>query len=269
MQTPTSNKLIEKLMKIIKLADHGSDGERDNALAKAQAIAAEAGLDLAMIRVKASADEAGEKPEDVIKEEVIGYGEKNAQSTTYVNWLLSRYFHIHPIYFGHAPSQKIVFVGEISDVSYAKFLFQWLVEEFDRRWKAYRRTLSDQVVSMGHAEVTRRYRKPFFYGLYQTLNSKLCEAKEQAVEQKAATMATTETAELVTKVKEQYALMVVDKEARVEARVNEFFPTLRHSRSSRGFSSDRYSSISAGRQAGKSINVPGRPLGDSTRSALR
>src|SRR5438067_13827660 len=88
----------QKLAKIIKLADHGSDGEKDNALAKAQAIAAEHGIDLAYVRVQAQQSEAAERPEEIVRQHVeVNYTDP---TYAYIGGILQNYFDTYIIFSG-------------------------------------------------------------------------------------------------------------------------------------------------------------------------
>ena len=257
-------KQIEKLQKILKLADHETTtpAEREAALLRATEMAERMGIELAVIRAKNDAAEAQDAPEEIIKEDVAKPLKEKHGWHLYTMELVENLTGIKWCYRTnkYANELTIHMVGEKSDVIFAQYLFGYFDTVITRQWEIARKAQN-----LAHS-----FKKAFWYGVKNTLNQKIRAAKEAARAGFVAKVQVGSGVEFAEKVNTTRSLMIVEKAERVAGQYATFFPRLGKARGSNGgFSGSRHSAISAGRAAGASINLPGRPLGNGSTSSFQ
>lgn len=234
--------LLGKLKKLLNLSKSANIHEAELALQKATAMAAEAGIDLAMVTAKA--DSEAEKLE-MVKETAFS-GKRLPSLQKYASWLLNKHFNVHVIYSGGRYFGRTVnILGDKKDVEFAKFVNEFVQDDMQRRWEYYKKSNG----------LTVAMKDTFMYNLYRGLDSKLAEAKAAAETAKFNSL----PQEQVVVTKANYALVISNKAAAVQQFVNKTYPRLSSTRVSvRNFSGSTVASD--GYNVGRSMNI-NRPIG--------
>lgn len=238
-----TSRILEKIKKLLALGQSDIPAERDAALAKAYAIAAENKIDLALLDMSLVG---------VVAEEKFEKGEYRMGRYTakqrFIGYIVSNFFNVSLV----KSWKDIVFIGRASDVTFAKWLWGYLDEEFDRRWDYYRRS----ELSGLDGPCTAAYRNTFFLGLYRGLDAKLRTERDELQNRKFAEVAVAApVARDVSEVQNTYFLAVQDESKKIEAAKAEFFPSLRQGRAHRAVVVRSHSVLSAGRAIGGSIRI--------------
>lgn len=280
-----NNNLLSKLQKILKLAEAGTDGERQNAIEMAERIAAEAGLDLQVIKARNQADDAANRPEEMTE---ATRDEQDTDAHQYIRMLLNNYFHVKILSRKWGKNVQTFYIGAVSDVEYAKFLMDYFLGEFEQQWKSHRAAKAAMGTPLGNCST----RKAFYCGVHRTICDRLLDARRQAeagklqeikqtrfqdlkreagyedeaeLEPMVASKFEQEATQFASTVKEGYELMLVQKDQRAEQEMHRRHTKIRKARGSRGFGYGRTEALRAGRAAGSKIAIPGRPIGDRSR----
>lgn len=234
--------LLTKLKKLLNLSKSANIHEAELALQKATAMAAEAGIDLAMVSAKA--DSEAEKLEMV--QETAFNGKRLPSLQKYASWLLNKHFNVHVIYSGGRYfGRSVNILGDKRDVEFAKFVNEFVQDDMQRRWEYYKKSNG----------LTVAMKDTFMYNLYRGLDSKLAEAKASAEAAKFATLPQEQVAD--TKVK--YGIVISNKAAAVQQFVTKTYPRLSNTRVSvRNFSGSTVAQD--GYNVGRSMNIS-RPIG--------
>jgi len=155
-----NDKIIERLKKLLALAGNNpSQAEAEAAMAKAQSVAIEHGIDLAMI-----GDSQAENETEIIRDE-MEFGQRLPTVSTYVCNVLVSFFNVKIITSGGRNNgRKLIFVGKRDDISTAKYIYTWLAETMVRCWHSYYKNSS--VVSLSH-------KQSYLFGFYNGLTAKL------------------------------------------------------------------------------------------------
>jgi hypothetical protein len=231
--------LIERIRKILALSNSNVEGEREAALLKAQELATRHNIDLAQI------EPARVEREEPIQKEEMACGKRLPVTQHLVSRLLQTHFGVRVIYSGgRYYGRTLTLVGTKTDVEFARFVNGFLNTEFMVRWHEYKER---NCAPVGE-------RNSFLFGASRGLDEKLTLAKRKAELDGFASVAPEKRDDT----QKAYALMVVSKESRVDAAVDEMFPTLRSVRRSYSghHSANAYSS---GFAAGRRINIA-RPI---------
>lgn len=234
--------LLTKLKKLLNLSKSANIHEAELALQKATAMAAEAGIDLAMVSSKA--DSEAEKLEMV--QETAFNGKRLPSLQKYASWLLNKHFNVHVIYSGGRYfGRSVNILGDKRDVEFAKFVNEFVQDDMQRRWEYYKKSNGLSV----------RMKDTFMYNLWRGLDSKLTEAKAAAETAKFNAM----PQEQVADTKARYGIVISDKKAAVQQFVNKTYPRLSSTRVSvRNFSNSTVATD--GYSVGRSMNIS-RPIG--------
>lgn len=234
--------LLTKLKKLLNLSKSANIHEAELALQKATAMAAEAGIDLAMVSAKA--DSEAEKLEMV--QETAFNGKRLPSLQKYASWLLNKHFNVHVIYSGGRYfGRSVNILGDKRDVEFAKFVNEFVQDDMQRRWEYYKKSNGLSV----------RMKDTFMYNLWRGLDSKLTEAKAAAETAKFNAM----PQEQVADTKARYGIVISDKKAAVQQFVNKTYPRLSSTRISvRNFSNSTVATD--GYSVGRSMNIS-RPIG--------
>lgn len=233
--------LLGKLKKLLNLSKSANIHEAELALQKATAMAAEAGIDLAMVSAKA--DSEAEKLEMV--QETAFNGKRLPSLQKYASWLLNKHFNVHVIYSGGRYfGRSVNILGDKRDVEFAKFVNEFVQDDMQRRWEYYKKSNGLSV----------RMKDTFMYNLWRGLDSKLTEAKAAAETAKFNAM----PQEVVADTKARYGIVVSNKAAAVQQFVTKTYPRLSSTRISvRNFSNSTVATD--GYSVGRSMNIS-RPI---------
>ena len=201
--------LLGKLKKLLNLSKSANIHEAELALQKATAMAAEAGIDLAMVSAKA--DSEAEKLEMV--QDTAFSGKRLPSLQKYASWLLNKHFNVHVIYSGGRYFGRTVnILGDKRDVEFAKFVNEFVQDDMQRRWEYYKKSNG----------LTVRMKDTFMYNLWRGLDSKLTEAKAAAETAKFNAI----PQEQVADTKARYGIVISDKKAAVQQFVTKTYPRL-------------------------------------------
>lgn len=151
--------LINRLKKLLALAGNNSNqAEAEAAMAKAQKIAIEHNIDLAMI-----GNSQAENETEIICDK-MEFGQRLPTVSAYVEIILKRFFNVRVIRSGgRIGGRKLIFVGKRDDVDAAKYIYTWLAETMVTCWHKYKRDLS----------VPLRHKQSYLIGFHTGLASKL------------------------------------------------------------------------------------------------
>jgi hypothetical protein len=246
--TPLAD-IVEKVKKCLRLAERGTEHEKKVAMEKAASIAQNYRIDMTLLNLE---DES--TPDQNVAREDVNMGKKIDVRFRHVAIILKTHFNVGVIYTGSRYSgREIVFVGFEQDVDMAKYLLEMLTEEFSRLWVSHKKYTND---------ITRN-KASYYYGLYLGLNETLSNNHKKVVEEKLQTVGIDRRES----VSNNYQLAIIDQTEKINSAVNKHFPRL-VTRSAKLTNIRSYSSVEAGRIAGRSISV-NRPLtyGQSNRLA--
>lgn len=234
--------LLGKLKKLLNLSKSANIHEAELALQKATAMAAEAGIDLAMVSAKA--DSEAEKLEMV--QETAFSGKRLPSLQKYASWLLNKHFNVHVIYSGGRYfGRSVNILGDKRDVEFAKFVNEFVQDDMQRRWEYYKKSNG----------LTVRMKDTFMYNLWRGLDSKLTEAKAAAETAKFNAM----PQEVVADTKARYGIVISDKKAAVQQFVTKTYPRL-SSVKTRVNNFSNSTVATDGYSVGRSMNIS-RPIG--------
>ena len=234
--------LLGKLKKLLNLSKSANIHEAELALQKATAMAAEAGIDLAMVSAKA--DSEAEKLEMV--QETAFSGKRLPSLQKYASWLLNKHFNVHVIYSGGRYfGRSVNILGDKRDVEFAKFVNEFVQDDMQRRWEYYKKSNG----------LTVRMKDTFMYNLWRGLDSKLTEAKAAAETAKFNAM----PQEQVADTKARYGIVISDKKAAVQQFVTKTYPRL-SSVKTRVNNFSNSTVATDGYSVGRSMNIS-RPIG--------
>jgi len=198
--------LINKLQKLLALAGNNpSQAEAEAAMLKAQSIAMEHGIDLALI------GNVSESESESIIQEILEMGQRLPTVNTYVSNILTKFFDVKIILGGSRFSGRmLIFVGTTNSISVAKYIYSWLSETMVRCWKSY--------YSNNKQTITLDHKQSYLFGFYNGLCDKLRQAQLQ-----------TESVKLKTEEhKNNYAIIRRSMETKLENFISKSFPELKH-----------------------------------------
>lgn len=250
MQNDIPDSLVEKIAKLLRLANSDNEHEADLALERAQKLATQYNIDLAAIQIY----EGDKKPLEKIEKQTVDLQTARKSITQQsVSRILINHFGIRLLYSGGRHSgMRLIFIGTKTDIELSIYLNNYLNSEFMRRWKKY----YDKIPGVRLEE-----RQSFIYGLEVGLGEKLENAKK-----KTETESFQAYGDKATEISNQYALMVVNHKERLEEFIEEEFPNLRKAysaRSTRHFNN----SFESGKAEGRTINT-NRVIGNSSRAMV-
>lgn len=205
--------ILEKLKKLLQLHKGASGAESDLALEKAQALATQHNIDLALAVVQ-----------EPVKEEFVEgeYVEKKRKCVAqrFISRILGDHFNVKVIYSGSRfYGQKILFLGRKSDVDFAIYVQGFLKSHMLNAWDNYKK-LND---------VKTSHRATFFEGFWRGLDLKLSEAKKKQENESFGGLAP----EIQDSSREKYALVVQNEKVERENFVKKKYEKLRKLQSAR------------------------------------
>ena len=175
--------IARKVQSLLALADKGrnnSDAEADLALSKAYELLTKYHLTLDSVHHRNSFDL---EDDTVIETEIDTKSGSIPSKTTFIIWILQDHFRIgcifHTRYVDGKRRRFISFIGAKSDIDVAQYVFVYLGDEFERRWKQHKNITG----------ATTNEKKGFLYGVYKGFDRKLKNkrrktAKEMGVDEK-------------------------------------------------------------------------------------
>lgn len=227
---------IKALLNLAK--DNSNDNEAAAAFGKAAALADKMGIDIAV--VEAQLGQAQQREEFVDAE--VQMGQRLPALNKFVRWLIRDCFNVEVIFSGSRYSgRKLTFLGRKSDVDLAVYANDFLMGEFERRWKYYKKSRG----------LDNKSKNAYIWGMYQGFKDK---AKQEKETQKAAAVEGQ-----APEVREKFGLVLVTEEAQRKQFVNNKFPRLTYKTINVRGVNNRSDVVSDGRAAGATINV-NRPL---------
>ena len=208
--------LILKLKKLLALAGNNpSQEEAEAALSKAQALAIENGIDLALIG-------SNENEEEIVREN-MEFGQRLPTVNVYVSNVLTKFFNVRIITSGgRYGGRKLIFIGKQSDINTAKYVYTWLSETMVRCWHNYYKT----------NDVLLTHKQSYLFGFYNGLATKL-ESNKKTVE-----------SERLKTVDEQnkYSVAIVNLQKKIQDFIDNEFNNLRTGATKRiSINNDSYS----------------------------
>jgi len=149
-----NNEVIEKIKKLLRMKNGGTQGEIENALYLAKKLADKHNIDLN------SVDEGDQR--EPITHRQSGDPKSRLQSEVkYSAVIVQQFFNVKSISSGFR-KQAIVFIGTRTDIDIAQYVFDFLITHFRHEWKTKRGRL--------------RSRQSFMYGMYVGICYKLNQA---------------------------------------------------------------------------------------------
>jgi hypothetical protein len=251
----TSSGVIEKLRKLLRLSESANEHESALALQRAQELALRHKIELASI---AKHDEPASASEGPVGRQARVYRRK-AMSQRYIVPIISYHFNVKLIYGSGSGHKKVWYIGTRSDIEFAKYVYDFLDLE-------YKRLFLKACGENGWDTVSVSTRTNYYFGLYQGLNKKLNDAKQQSEETSIAAVAM-QTGQSNMDVANKYALAIRKNELAVQHAVKVFFPRLRSSGGG-GVSIRHSDAVSVGQRDGRNINIS-RPLGGGNGATAR
>jgi hypothetical protein len=222
--------IINRLKKLLALAGNNpSQAEAEAAMAKAQAVAIEHGIDLAML-----GESQAENETEIIRDE-MEFGQRLPTVNNYVSNILISFFNVKLITSGGRNiGRKLIFIGKRDDIQTAKYIYTWLAETMVRCWHNYYHTASGVALS---------HKQSYLLGFYNGLESKL-ELNRRTVESAKLTNDAD---------KSKYAVAVVNLQKKIQDFIENEFDNLRNAPAKR--ISMNAGSYSRGVADGNSCNI--------------
>ena len=157
------NKLIEKIQKLISLADSPNENEAKAAMAKAQELMLKHNID--MRSVESHDSEYINETSETFKRE--------HPYMKHINGILQDFFFVKVVKSCRRGASFFNYIGEKNNVATAVHTKNFLMDTFERLWQDYRKETG----------ATRGSKTSFIYGLAQGISAKLKEQRQAAEEQ--------------------------------------------------------------------------------------
>lgn len=249
--TTASSPIVERVKKLLALAQSDVPAERDAAIAKANALIAEHNIDMVLLQSSAQAETFGEV-------EFATGVKRPPVELKFIYGILKAHFRCEAYYSRRPEGLTLRIIGRKSDAEFGLWLAGFLRDEFARRWAYYRRSTGAET----------RVRNTFMYGMWQGLHQKLTDERRASEERRISEIAATQSDGVAGQeahlkaagaLQDKYALAVQDESrvlaAELRRRVG---PTFRRGRARRTtFRS--HDALSAGMSSGRTISC-NRPL---------
>lgn len=161
-----NSNVLEKIKKLLSLATSDNANERDAALAKAQRIAVENNVDLALIDTST----VGLVKEEEMIEDKFSIGRTLSAHKRFVTSIVTEAAGVEVVYWNGYGGRSVSFLGPKSSVEFARWLYSFLLDEYVRRWNYERKAFS----------LPAAHRNTFYLGIFHGQQQKLREAKEEA-----------------------------------------------------------------------------------------
>ncbi len=232
--------LLNRIQKLLRLASNNPSVEESaSAFAKAQTLATEAGLDLAILSLQGE-----ELPAEEIDEKFVECGQRFPVEYKFVSTIIKQFLGVSIInHGGRTRGRSISFIGPKSDTGFAIWLYEYLIGEFYRLWEIYRKN---------NPSAETGFKNSFYFGVHNAIIDKINEGKKQAVDKGVACAQFSADT-----IKEQFALMVVNQEKAIAKFIDEKYEKIRRGKAQS--ISVRADVMAQGYEAGKTVSL-NRPL---------
>ncbi len=211
----------KKLVSMLVLAQNSdSEGERTAALAAANRFAIKKQIDLASIEMEGLGETKGQV--GLSNEPFISQDHKTAKGDhrrppchKFIAWTLHRHFRVDILTSGSAwKASTITLIGRKSDVIFAIYAYDFLVETFNRMWRDYKRR--------EFAESNER--NSYFYGLYVRLHDTLEKSTAETIRQELSQFSEE------TKAQQKWDVAVVQEKDLLDQATKGFHPTVTYTK---------------------------------------
>lgn len=248
-----SEELVNKVRKLLSLAQSDNLNESSLALEKARKLGVEYNIDLASINIHEK-----QKEEPVVKGDSINNGKRETTCQKYINWLLVEHFNVRIVHSGGRYSGRtMTLIGKKMDIDMSIFINNYLNEEMPRLWKKY----YDSTPGCRLEE-----KQSYLYGIHQGLSAKIAESQKNTEFEKFEFIKVNKGTDELEKVKECYALTIKSTKEKLEEKLYEYYPNLR-SKGSVRLNLNSHNALNDGESAGRNISLA-RPLGYSGKKSL-
>lgn len=248
-QSSTADDVLTKIKKLLRRSEERgfTEAEADQALAAAQRLAARHAIDLAAVDVSEEVGELEPFETEGFTPEGAGGNECSRRlpvTHQHVADILELYFSVRVVtseYWKEEDDfrerrQKIELTGRRTAVSVGIYVYKFLLEEFRRRWLAYRKATAAATCE----------RADFYQGVFWGLAKKLRAARGFALAEAQTALPAADP--------NRYALALVAEDERLEAETRAAHPRLRYVKRKETKVED-YRSCQAGIDAGSSIEI--------------
>jgi hypothetical protein len=244
-----SSQILERVKKLLALANSDVPAERDLALAKANSLIAEHKIDMVLLNAVDTS-----KPEDFV-EEVAEQGRRLPVEAKFIAWLLRKHFRCTVVFGREYPNRTFKVIGRKSDAEFGRWMVGYLLREFRARWAYFKKSTG----------TPQREYNTFLYGMYQGLDARLKEEAKALEDRKFSEAAAVTTCDIgaapaptADQLRNRYSVVVRSEADLLQAELNRRYSRLRSTtfRVSANTSSGTHS---AGLGQGRSIST-NRPL---------
>jgi hypothetical protein len=241
-----SDNLLNKIKGLLRLSNSSNEHEAQLAMSRAMALCTKHNLNLAQIE----AFDTKKKNEPIVQDK-INVGGRKSICQSWVTYILQDYFNVKILYGGSRGwgGKHIIFIGRNRDIEIASYLNQYLNAEFLRLWNKYYKENEFRGVTLND-------RGGYIHGLSIGLREKLEASQKKTESDSFEEIATSKPTEL-SKIKECYALAVINHEEELKKKTEEFYPHL--AKAYGGRTIKNYNAVNDGKAAGKNISL-NRPL---------
>ena len=250
-----SDDLVAKIQKLLRVSTSANEHEAGLAMAHAQKLCTRHNIDISSIQ--AFEPSKGEEP--VVKSDEVSLGKRLPIAEKYVVHIVQDFFNIKIIYHGGRHfGRRVTFVGKKPDIEIAQYIYNYLNHTFLQLWRDYYNE---------NDTIRLEERGSYFYGLQQGLTEKLKQSRVEAETERFEEIRREQNENAANEIKNQYGLMVVNQQKRLEDKMKEFYPrlgTMNRSYSS-GYSRNAFND---GKAKGKTISV-NRAIGTGSGGQLK
>lgn len=232
-----NDKLVERLKKLLALAGNNpSQEEAELAMSKAQAIAIENGIDLALIGTVSNEEAVA------ITKETVDMGQRLPTTNVYVSNILTKFFDVRIIMTGSRNcGRKLIFIGKTDSIATAKYIYVWLSDTMVRCWQRYYESTPGEKLTN---------KQSYLYGFYSGLVDKLIQNKMMVESSKLNNDAD----------KSKYAVACVSSASKIQSFMEDQFPSLRNT--TKKVRVMAASSFNQGKYDGSNCNIAKGGIGD-------
>lgn len=246
--------VVEKIKKLLSLAQSDNPHERDAAMSKATALATEHEIDMALLDLS----DVGKIVEEKMDEAEIGIGKRYDVQRRFIGQVVREFCNVEWVrgrrYDGatNTSEQTFCFLGRKSDTELAKWLYAYLMQEYARRWSQEKRL----------HDLPGSHRNTFYLGLrdgqMEKMRTDRAAAQNAALAARVLAPASAATPLTVTGMTQKLELARIDEKDLRKQFTKQKYPSLSysHARSITLRSRDTYSS---GTAHGRSMSMA-RPL---------
>lgn len=239
--------VVEKIKKLLSLGQSDNPNERDLALAKAQALATEHEIDMALLDLS----DVGRVKEEEMNESEVLVGKRFDVQRRFVGQVVKTFCKVEWVRGWRVNPETgrtevtMCFLGRKSDTELAKWLYSYLMDEYTRRWNAEARLKG----------LPGSHRNTFFLGLR---DGQLARIAEEGKSTEQTVIAAREASAPTVNVAQKLQLARVDEETARKAFTAQKYPSLRSARA-RGITLRSNDTYSSGTAHGRTMSM-NRPL---------